>query len=84
MDINKLRGEYIAENFKVVSGNAMIEVLKRENEIYDLGFHERDSVESLLENPNKIVISDMTLEELVHLKDSIVILINRIEKDSTK
>jgi hypothetical protein len=81
MNYLDLSAEYIAENFKVISGNILIEVLKKGDK-FDLGFLNSESKTSLLEEPTKIAINDITLEELIKLKESIVTLINRVEKES--
>ena len=81
MNYLDLSAEYIAENFKEISGNILIEVL-RKGDKFDLGFLNPESKTSLLEEPTKIAIKDITLEELIKLKESIVSLINRIEKES--
>lgn len=72
------QAEYVAENFKEACGEVLIEIVKRKNDIFDLGFHDKDSKESLFENPQITVISGMTLDELIQLKEAINRLIERI------
>jgi hypothetical protein len=83
IDISQFSAEYVGENFKEICGNVLIEVLKKGDK-YDPGFLYSDSQKSLLEEPVRIALSDITLDELVKLKDSLTLLINCIEVEPVK
>lgn len=84
MDITEFSAEYVAENFKEECGNIMIEICKRENGLFDLGFYDKYLKKTLFEEPINIKLTNSTLEQLIEFKQAITTLIERIEIELKK
>lgn len=73
---------YIGKNFKQAMSNFSIEISQTAENEFNFGVLKKDSEGTLFENPHYAYLKEMTLEELVELKNGVNILVTEIEESA--
>lgn len=76
--------EIVGKSFKEEFGNLQIEIVVDSNGIYELGFHEKKSEDTIFGLNRNKCLSQISFDDLIQFRKAVNKIIERIENDDNQ